>query len=268
MRTDMLSVQKLTPYIHRLKVPFYNIYTSIFLVRADDGIVVFDTAACSEDIDTYLLPALKQLDIRTGEVKYAVISHNHGDHAGGLSRFTECFPLARICAGSSACEARIKGTKVRCLSDGETLCGPLKAVAIPGHTADCVGILDTRTNSLLSGDGLQACGIYSTEKWGTNITMPTEHLAALEKLRGLELQSLYTAHDYHPCGNEALGRQAIGKYLDRCALALYDIRDFLASQPKRDAEAAAEAYNAVSGLPTVGHLVIGGMMAAMEKGAI
>ena len=47
------------PHIHRLEVPFLDIYTTVFLVETEEGIVVFDTATYPEDMDTYLVPALR-----------------------------------------------------------------------------------------------------------------------------------------------------------------------------------------------------------------
>ena len=237
------------PGIYRLVVPFLDIYTTIFLVETEEGWVVFDTATYPEDMDNYLVPALRELGVE--KPAWVVVSHNHRDHGGGLARFAELFPETPIAAGSTACGVRVPGREVRVLADGETLVGPLKAVMIPGHTADAVGILDTRTNTLLSGDGLQLYGIYGSGAWGANIGLIPEHLKAGEKLQGLNLQTILASHNYHPCDWRADGKEAVADYIAQCAKALRDIRAYTLAHPDQTPEEMAEAYNAASGLPTV-----------------
>lgn len=248
------------PHIHRLEVPFLDIYTTVFLVETEEGIVVFDTATYPEDMDTYLVPALRELGAE--RPLWVVISHNHRDHAGGLARFAELFPETPIAAGSEACSERIPGRTVRALSDGETLVGPLKAVTIPGHTADAIGILDTRTGTLMSGDCLQMYGIYGSGAWGANISLIPEHIAAGEKLLTMDIQTILASHNYHPYDWRADGKEAVAAYISQCANALRDIRAYGLAHKEQDVVAIAEAYNASSGLPRVASRIF---KAAMEN---
>lgn len=237
------------PYIHRLVVPFLDIYTTIFLVETEAGTVVFDTATYPEDMDNWLLPALRELGVE--QPAWVVVSHNHRDHGGGLERFAQLFPETPIAAGSEACGQRVPGREIRVLGDGETLVGPLKAVTIPGHTDDCVGILDTRTGTLLSGDGLQLYGIYGSGAWGANISLIPEHIAAGRKLLTLDIQTVLASHNYHPRDWRADGKEAVADYIGQCAKALEDIRDYAAKYPELDETKVAGQYNAASGLPRV-----------------
>ena len=237
------------PHIHRLVVPFLDIYTTIFLIDTPEGLVVFDTATYPEDMDNYLVPALKELGVETPA--WVVISHNHRDHAGGLARFAELYPATGIAAGSEDCGQRVEGKPVRVLTDGETLLGPLQAVSIPGHTRDAVGILDTRTGTLLSGDGLQLYGIMGSGAWGANIGLIPEHIAAIQKLGAMDIQTILTCHNYEPRDWRADGKEAVADYLLQCRLALQDIRSYALSRKNLDPEHIAETYNASSGLPTV-----------------
>ncbi len=248
------------PHIHRLEVPFLDIYTTVFLVETEEGIVVFDTATYPEDMDTYLVPALRELGAE--RPLWVVISHNHRDHAGGLTRFAELFPETPVAAGSEACSERIPGRTVRVLSDGETLVGPLKAVTIPGHTADAIGILDTRTGTLMSGDCLQMYGIYGSGAWGANISLIPEHIAAGEKLLTMDIQTILASHNYHPHDWRADGKEAVADYIAQCAKALRDIRAYGLAHSEQDVVAIAEAYNASSGLPRVASRIF---KAAMEN---
>ena len=248
------------PHIYRLEVPFLDIYTTIFLVETEAGMVVFDTATYPEDMDTYLVPALRELGVE--KPLWVVISHNHRDHAGGLERFAQLFPETGIAAGSAACGERVPGKTVRVLSDGETLVGSLKAVTIPGHTVDAIGILDTRTGTLLSGDCLQMYGIYGSGAWGANISLIPEHIAAGEKLLKMEIDAVFASHNYHPYDWRAEGRKAVAAYIAQCAQALRDIRAYGLAHKDQDVVEIANAYNAASDLPRVASRIF---KAAMEN---
>ena len=256
-------MQELTlaaPHIHRLEVPFLDIYTTIFLVETDEGVVVFDTATYPEDMDGLLAPALQELGVE--KPLWVVISHNHRDHAGGLARFVELFPETGIAAGSEECAERVPGKTVRVLADGETLVGPLKAVTIPGHTADAIGILDTRTGTLLTGDCLQMYGIYGSGAWGANISRIPEHIAAGQKLLTLDIQTILASHNYHPHDWRADGKEAVADYIAQCANALRDIRAYGLAHKDQEVADIAAAYNATSNLPRVASRIF---KAAMEN---
>ena len=141
-------------------------------------------------------------------------------------------------------------------------------VEIPGHTADAVGLLDTRPGTLLTGDGLQVFGIYGSGNWGANIGLPMEHLAALERIRALAPAAIYASHDYYPCGNRACTPADVARYTYLCAAALHHIRGFIAAHPELDNAALSALYNETTGLPKVGSHVFGGMRRAMEAGEI
>ena len=248
----MTELTAVTPNIYRLVIPFLDIYTTVFVVTTDSGSVLIDTATYPEDIENYVVPALQELNIPAEKLLYTVITHNHRDHAGGLERFAQLFPNTVVAAGSTGCEARIPGHSVQVLEDGQTLLGPLKAVSLPGHTADFIGILDTRTNTLISGDGLQMYGIYGSGNWGANISLIPEHLALGKRLKQMDIDTILASHNYHPCDWRADGKEAVHRYIDECANALYDIKAYADRYPELDDQALAEQYNAQSGLPTVG----------------
>ena len=240
-------VYQLTPDIYRLQVPFSNIYTSIFLVRTPAGTVVYDTATYGSDISKYLVPALQELNI---EGPCAVfVSHNHGDHAGGLAAFHALYPDVPVFAGSEACKERMDAD-VTVLCDGMTVGADLMAVHIPGHTLDAFGLYDRRTKTLISGDCLQAYGIYGKGKWGTSISCIGEHLSALNRLEQLDIEALYTAHDYEPCGNSAIGKEAVQNYILQCRKALQELQEFAKNNPELSAEELSESYAKTTGLPT------------------
>ena len=64
--------------IRRITIPYKDIYTSVFILDTKDGTILFDTASGDYDVDTYILPELRNRNLR-----YIFISHNHRDHAWG-----------------------------------------------------------------------------------------------------------------------------------------------------------------------------------------
>ena len=216
-------------------------------------------------MENAILPALNELGITCGDLKYIVISHAHGDHAGGLQWVAERFPDACILLRSAALQEKYGGA-VRCPEDGELLLGSLRIIAVPGHSADSLCLLDTQTGTLISGDSLQLYGIYGSGTWGSNVGLPVEHLEAIEKLRKLDVKRIVASHDYHPFGYLAEGRDAVLKYLDACPEALFRILDAIRSHPDMDSEALAVIYNQQSQLPTVGNHVFAAIRAAAEAG--
>lgn len=237
---------KLTTDIYRLQIPFSNIYTSIFLIRTPEGTVVYDTGTYASDISKYLTPALQELGL--DRPCAVVVSHNHGDHAGGLSAFHEHFPDTPIYAGSEACAERVDA-QVNVLRDDEALCGVLKAIHIPGHTADAVGLYDNRTKTLISGDCLQVYGIYGKGKWGTSIPFAEAHFEAINRLKAMDIERLYAAHHYEPYGNEAVGGETVKKYLCKCQQALTELKAYASAHPGRTPEELAEGYAKETDLP-------------------
>lgn len=248
----MQKLTLLTENIYRLTIPFEDVYTTVFIILTPDGAVLYDTATYPKDAEQYIVPALKELDISVSSLKYIVISHDHGDHSGGLERMLHFFPDTVVISRSAALQKRFDGYKVLSPSDSDSVLNVLQIITIPGHSADCIALLDKRTRTLITGDCLQMYGLYGSGLWGSNITLPAEHLAALVKLESLEIAMLAAAHDYHPFGYLASGPEEISRCLDTCKAAIHEIRDFLNMHPDLTAEKASVLYHQSTGLPSVG----------------
>jgi len=259
----MFSLTEIFPDIHRLTIPFEDIYTTVFIIRTPQGDVLLDTATYAGDIDNYLLPSLIKLGISEDTLKYIVISHSHRDHAGGLERLMEFFPNACIVSGSAALRERFTRFSTVSPEKCPLLLSVLELILIPGHAPDCLGLLDLRSRTLLTGDSLQLYGIYGSGQWGANISKPSEHLHAIEKLRTLDVSAIVASHDYHPCGHIARSADEISTYLDQCVEALYQIRDSILASPMTDDQTLSDQYNRTSGLPTVGSHVFKAVRAAL-----
>ena len=244
-------VTLITPRIRRITMPYKDIYTSVFILDTPEGSVLFDTAFSAYDVDTYILPELQRRNLR-----YIFISHNHRDHAWGLDRLMEVYPDATIVTANDALAEKFANFSVLRSQDGDVILDTFQVVSIPGHTADSQGLLDTRTKMLFTGDSLQAYGIYGEGEWGACIRCVPEHLAALPKLKMLDIDNLVMSHDYHPYGNEVFGKEEISECLDICAKALHQVKDVLCQHPEIGDQEVADLYNKDSGLPTVPAFVV------------
>lgn len=258
----MVKIEKLNEQIHFFKVPYKDIFVGIYVIQTDKGVVLFDTAACDGDMDNWILPALRQLNVTPTHI---FISHNHTDHAGGLARAAQLFPEATIITRSD--ELKQVYAKAHCPEDGEMLLDTLQVVAIPGHTMDSAALLDLRANTLISGDCLQGYGIYGSGYWYANITFPAEHFAAIEKLRNLPIHTVATAHDYHPCGMISRGAEEITQRLDSCVDALNRLRAIAEAHPELEPIPVAKLCNDGT-LPNVASKVIVALRKAAAEGRI
>jgi glyoxylase-like metal-dependent hydrolase (beta-lactamase superfamily II) len=193
--------EKEIDYIYRLKVPYEAIYTSVFLIEYEDGYILFDAATTEYDVNTYILPALKEMGISLEAIKYIVISHNHEDHAWGLETIKK----------------HIKHIEV--INTIRDINNNLSTYPLPGHTLDLIGLLDLRTNTLIAADGVQGhgVGIYTPTMEDANI-----YLETLDKLRKDErIQNIIFSHLYEPWfKNKAIGKEEI-------EMCLFDSEQFI-----------------------------------------
>ena len=255
---DSLRFEPVAEHIELLRVPFEGIYTAVFLIDTEQGAAVLD-AACAGDGDNVILPALAE----RGVVPAAIfLTHDHRDHAGGAKELAAAFPGAEICSGTPEI-AQDTGLPVRLLQDGDTILGPLRAYALPGHTANSAGLFDTRTGTLLTGDALQ---LYGVGKFG----LGAAHIAAYYKTLSRVaddpgVRCLLTSHDFFPLGARADGREAIRAYTKACRDALDDVAAFVSKHPETDPKELRSLYiSAYPDRPPVPQYVFKRLMIALE----
>lgn len=264
----MLDITQINENIHRLTVPYKDIFTTVYALATPQGVVLFDAASYEPDVTDYILPFLKAVGISAEQIKYIFISHNHTDHAGGLQWLEKALPHATIVSRSP--KLREQYGEHRCLSpeDGDVLLDVFRVVTIPGHTKDCAALLDTRTATLISGDCLQSYGIRGSGTWAANIMHPAEYVEAVQKVRGLDIAQIITAHDYDPRGYRADGKTAVEQNLDACITPLRNMQKLILEYPELDDAALQAKYNYDPRLPKIKDTVIGAMRKAMEEGRI
>ncbi len=251
-----MNIEHINSNISRLTLPYKDIYTTVYAVKTDDGVLLFDSGSFDDDATNYILPFLHELSITLDDLKYIYISHNHTDHAGGLSGMLKYFPDAVIVSKCQSLKDKFDGFNVRIVDEDDLLLNVLKIISIPGHTIDSSAVLDTRSNTLITGDCLQLYGIFGSGKWACNVGFPDLHIKAIEKLRGMKIETILTAHDYHPFGYKYEGWENINQALDACIEPLINIKTMIMENPESSSEEIAEMYNSKSNLPTLGAHVV------------
>ncbi len=193
----MNEFYKETDGIYRLCVPFEEIYTSVFLVKTDAGAFLVDTATTAEDVDGCIVPALRKMGYALSDIRTLVLTHKHRDHAGGAKRIAELAPEVSFVSGLCT------------LAEGVSIY-PLR-----GHTVDSIGVLDERSHTLISGDGLQGAGIY---KYRTSLKSPHLYLETLHLIEGDErIENILFSHAYEPWNSDRLfGRKSVLDCLNKC----------------------------------------------------
>lgn len=264
----MKELTKVNENLYRLITPYVDIFTSVYFVKTEEGVLIFDTASGDSDVENYILPALKEIGIPLENVKYIFISHNHRDHARGLKRLMEVLPQTTIISRSDKLQEDFSGYGFITPDDSTVIMTCLRVVTVPGHTLDSSAIYDERTKTLITGDCLQLYGIYGSGDWGCNVNFIPEHFEAVEKIRLLDIETVYTAHDYHPLGYKFVGKKEINDALDYCKKPLLEIKRIIESNPQLDDAEVRLAYNASANLPTVNVKVIEAMRKAIAEGKI
>lgn len=204
-----MRAERIDEGLYRVRIPFEDLNTTVYFVLSKRGLAVIDSGACPEDVDRFLLPALRELGLGVGDVRLLLLTHWHGDHAGGFARLCACFPQADAMAPS----ARESFPAVRTVRDGTLLLGALEAVALPGHTADSMGYWHLPSGTLLSGDCLQLEGVGA---YKSGIALQEAYLASLSRLEQRTPLRILAAHEYEPLGSLAEGEAAVRAYLSAC----------------------------------------------------
>lgn len=197
MRTMKERFEKVIGEIYRLKISFETVYTSVFLVVSESGAVLVDCATTSADVDGYILPALADMGYKITDLEAVVITHNHGDHAGGLERIMFHAPNIEVIREACA------------LFDG------LETYPLYGHAKEMIGLFDARTGTLISGDGLQGAGV---DRYRAYAEDKAAYFATLERVRGDErIENLVFSHAYEPWFEDCVfGREGVLDALKEC----------------------------------------------------
>jgi glyoxylase-like metal-dependent hydrolase (beta-lactamase superfamily II) len=157
--------------------PFTLEGTNTWLVGRDPCWIVDPGPA----LDAHVAAVLAEAE-RRGGAGGIVLTHDHGDHAGAADAVR-----AGAGAGVEVGAERWEGADVR-LADGDEI-GPLRVLATPGHATDHLAFV--AGDVCFTGDAVLA---HSSVFVAPDPGALRGYLAALERLRALDLAMLCTGH--------------------------------------------------------------------------
>jgi len=237
-----------------LKVPFTGVWTGVVLVLSDDPPILVDSGGSAETVDSTIVPALAELGMELSDIGWVLATHIHGDHVGGIARMRALAPSikvgvfresetrmqepltysreirAKFPEHSAAPPSVLDGVEPDLLLDDGTMIGPLRTIHTPGHDTDACCFLDTRSDTLITGDSLQLNGTISQ---GCALLFdPERYLDSLHRLLDLPVQNIVCGHPYLPLGEIALGAEAVHRFLATCIGCYEHDRGFVAGMAR------------------------------------
>ena len=192
-------------------------FVNCYLVREDDGLTLVDT----------MLPRSSKQILREAEklgapIVRIVLTHAHGDHIGSLDELHQALPDAEVIITTRDARFLAKdmsldpgepvdklrggytGAKTkptRTVEPGDRI-GSLEVIGTPGHTPGHASFLDTRDQTLITGDAYSTFGGVATPSkfflpfplvWGATWHRPTA-LESAKKLRELNPARIAPGH--------------------------------------------------------------------------
>ncbi len=184
--------------LYRLKIPFEDLYTSVFLIKTEKGNVLVDSGTYDRDVCKWIIPALNLSGVQLKEVKYLIITHNHGDHVGGKAKLLELKPNMKIVT-----------------AENSLFINELAVYALNGHTRDCIGVLDMRSGTLIAGDAIQG---YGVGRYRCLLESKEAYIATIEKIKqDVRIKNILFSHAYEPWYKDGVfGRENIEICLQDC----------------------------------------------------
>jgi glyoxylase-like metal-dependent hydrolase (beta-lactamase superfamily II) len=146
--------------------------TNTWVVGRDPAWVVDPGPALREHLD-----AVAEEVARRGGAGGVALTHDHADHSEGVDGLRERLGTVPVAAARHPADVT--------LADGDEF-GPLRALGIPGHADDHLAFVAGR--ACFTGDAVLGQGsVFVTSRLG-------EYLAALERLRSLDLAVICPGH--------------------------------------------------------------------------
>ena len=120
------------------------------LVRGTEAAIV-DTGV--EGSGAAINDALTMMGLMPADVRHIVLTHNHGDHVGGLGELEAAMTNATVYAGAGDVDSIQTSLNLSQVGDGDEVFA-MGVVGTPGHTVGSISVFDTDTGLLVAGDAI------------------------------------------------------------------------------------------------------------------
>lgn len=175
------------------------------LVRGNEAAVV-DTGSAGSRGD--ILAGLAAFSLAPSSVSHIVLTHNHSDHAGGLSDLEADLTGATVYGGVGDIESIQSSLAIQELSDGDEVFG-MGVVGTPGHTPGSISLFDADTGLLVAGDAINGDGEGGLIGANPRFTPDLDAAAAsVEKLAALMPSIAAFGHGGPPVSDDVAAKLA------------------------------------------------------------
>lgn len=137
--------------LQHVELGFVSAYV---LVRGSEAAIVDTGVSGSGDA---INQALGDLGLMPSDVRHIVLTHNHGDHVGGLGELEGAMTNATVYAGTGDVDTIQTSLTLSEVGDGDEVFG-MGVVNTPGHTVGSISVFDTGTGLLVAGDAINGDG--------------------------------------------------------------------------------------------------------------
>jgi len=124
------------------------------LVRGSEAAIV-DTG--TNDSRDAILEGMDALSVTPSMVRHIVLTHNHGDHVGGLAGLESDLSGATVYAGAGDIGSIQSSLTLQEANDGDEIFG-MGVIGTPGHTPGSISLFDTASGLLVAGDAINGDG--------------------------------------------------------------------------------------------------------------
>jgi metallo-beta-lactamase class B len=105
---------------------------SSWALKTSQGFIIFDTLDNPEEAKQFIEGGMVKLGLDPKQIKYFVITHEHGDHYGGARYLKEQYPEAHLMASAIAWKNMAAGNSGRGLAAEQSVQGK----PVPAHDID------------------------------------------------------------------------------------------------------------------------------------
>jgi hypothetical protein len=206
--------------IYQLKIPYDNVYMSVFFVRDVNDWFIIDAGSSGIMASNYIIPAANAIQLPVEKVKAIVLTRQDNDHAGGMGVLAVAYPNAKIYGIWKGFQSGISNTFVI----GTYVGSCLEMINIGGYDDNAFVCYDSRSKTLLTSDALQFFGVYKT---GCRVVNIDDYYKSLAELRELDIENIIASMPFCPNGAYAIGKEASQKYLNDCVATMDSIKSFV-----------------------------------------
>jgi glyoxylase-like metal-dependent hydrolase (beta-lactamase superfamily II) len=144
------------------------------LLRGSEAAIV-DTG--TSDSREAILEGMALLSVTPAMVRHIVLTHNHGDHAGGLGGLEADLTNATVYVGAEDIGAIRSTLTLEELTDGDEVFG-MGVIGTPGHTPGSISLFDAASGILVAGDAINGDGAGGLTGANPDFTPDMETAAA------------------------------------------------------------------------------------------